>query len=136
MGVVAGGVGLFQAGRRHGEYFFIGAARRWFCHLCWRYPQLDEEIEGLADRHLGLGETVEAWLDLELDLDWGWQELPCWLLLRGALAPDTARDLQATDAFKALAEVLRARQNIKARQTLQAVHPGVLKAFLDLQNQS
>jgi hypothetical protein len=120
--------------RRHiGE---IGAARRWFCHLCWRYPELGEEIEDLADHHLGLGEIVETWLDLEFDLDWGWQELPCWLLLRGALAPDTARDSQATDAFKTLAVVLRARQDIKARQTLQAVHPGVLKAFLDQQTRS
>jgi len=120
--------------RRHiGE---TGAARRWFCHLCWRYPQLGEEIEELADHYLGLGETVDAWLDLEFDPDWGWQELPCWLLLKGALAPDTARDSQATDAFKALAVVLRARQDIKARQALQAVHPGVLKAFLDQQNRS
>ena len=120
--------------RRHtGE---TGAARHWFCHLCWRYPQLGEEIEDLADRHLGLEETVNAWLDLEFDPDWGWRELPCWLLIKGALAPDTARDSQATDAFKALAAVLRARQDIKARQALQAVHPGVLKAFLDQQNRS
>lgn len=120
--------------RRHtGE---TGDARRWFCHLCWRYPQLGEEIEDLANHYLGLGETVDAWLDLEFDPDWGWQELPCWLLLKGALAPDTARDAQATDAFKALAVVLRARQDIKARQALQAVHPGVLKAFLDQQNRS
>lgn len=117
--------------RRHiGE---MGVARRWFCHLCWRYPQLGEEIEDLAGHHLKLGETVDAWLDLEFDPDWGWRELPCWLLLKGALASDTARDSQATVAFKALAVVLRARQDIKARQALQAVHPGVLKAFLDQQ---
>lgn len=106
-------------------------ARRWFCHLCWRHPQFSEQIEALADRHLGLGQTVRDWLDQELDLEWGWQELPCWLLLKGALAPDTAQDAKATDTFKALATVLNARQDIKKRQALQAVHPGVLQAFLD-----
>ncbi len=121
------------AQRHTGE---TGVARRWFCHLCWRYPQLGEEIEDLADHHLGLGEIVNAWLDLEFDPDWGWRELPCWLLLQGALAPETAQDSQATEAFKALAIVLKARQDIKARQALQAVHPGVLKAFLDQQNRS
>ena len=109
-------------------------ARHWFCHLCWRYPQLEEEIQMLASRHLGLSEILEDWRDQEFDLDWGWQELPCWLLLRGALAPGVADDPQASDAFTALATVLRASRDIQARKNLQAVHPGVLRAFLDRQN--
>ena len=53
------------------------------------------------------------------------------LLLKGALAPHAAQDASATPAYQALAAVLNARQDIKKRQALQRVHPGVLQAFLD-----
>ncbi len=98
------------------------------------YAMLSRDTDSRLSKRERL--AVDAWLDQDCDPDWGWQELPCWLLLKGALTPDTVWDSQATEAFKALGIVLRARQDIKARQALQNVHPGVLKAFLDQQNRS
>lgn len=106
-------------------------AARWFCQLCWRWPELSGEIEHLADRVLGLASALESWDERDLAEGWGWQAFPSWLLLRGDLRPELAGEMPgAPPAFVALGDLLARPDDIAARQRLKEAAPEILQAFL------
>jgi hypothetical protein len=106
------------------------------CDYCWSCPEADIFLPD--DNN-----SVQAWnkfIDLELDVKWGWQHFPAWLLFN---EPGLAKHIHANSsntasAFKALQQLLQAEQEkgevkVDLRLQLQTAHTGVFNYFLNRQ---
>ncbi len=104
------------------------------CDYCWSCPEAD--IFFPDDNN-----SLQAWhkfIDLELDIKWGWQHFPAWLLFN---EPGLAKHIHANSsntasAFKALQQLLQAEQEkgkvkVDLRLQLQTAHTGVFNYFLN-----
>lgn len=106
------------------------------CDYCWVFPQADSFLPD--DNN-----SIQAWhkfIDLELDVKWGWQHFPAWLLFN---EPGLAKHLHANSsgpasAFRALQQLLQVEQEkseikVDLRLKLQNAHTGVFNYFLNRQ---
>lgn len=106
------------------------------CDYCWLHP---DAKSFLPDDN----KSLQAWnkfIDLELDIKWGWQYFPAWLLFNepGLAKHLHANSSNAASAFKALQQLLQAEQEkteikVDLRLKLQNAHTGIFNYFLNRQ---
>lgn len=106
------------------------------CDYCWLHPEDDAFLPDDSN-------SVQAWnkfIDLELDVKWGRQHFPAWLLFNepGLAMHIHANSSSAASAFKALQQLLQAEQEksevqVDLRLKLQNAHPDIFNYFLNRQ---
>lgn len=123
--LVARGVRALAAMDLHRE------ALAWYFDLCWRFPELGEIVEQLADDTLHLDAALDAWYDAELPDKLGWHLFPEWLTLGRWVPVDSAlAPTRRPPSYEAACRVVQEPTELEARRQLQAVAPALLRAFM------
>jgi hypothetical protein len=108
------------------------------CQFCWQYSTtLDKTPEQtFITADAALKNNWYAFLDQELDEQWGMQHFPTWLLIKEPGISHYIEAIKQTpESFKLLQQLTRSElkdkvQAIALRKRLHQTHPGVLEFYL------
>jgi len=104
------------------------------CYSCWQFSTPPDKSLLLNDSHLK--RNYHAFLDHELDKQWGLQSFPTWLLIKEPTMSHYIKpDKQTPPAFTALQQLIQTElhnkePSIKLRKQLKQIHPDVLAFYL------